>query len=130
MGLALTQAQSWFAQRAEDLPKVDREFIALSIERESKARGRARRVQALIYVLLVGIITGLVGWINQAYLKEQMNWYMTMRPYRVANVRPYVLKPEAERALKPLASFRECAKDCPEMIVIPAGELHDGIARD
>jgi formylglycine-generating enzyme required for sulfatase activity len=33
----------------------------------------------------------------------------------------YVLKPEAERALKPLASFRECAKDCPEMIVIPAG---------
>jgi len=31
MGAALTQAQSWFAQRAEDLPKVDREFIALSI---------------------------------------------------------------------------------------------------
>ncbi len=36
-----------------------------------------------------------------------------MRPYRVANFDPYVLKAEAERALKPLASFRECAKDCP-----------------
>jgi formylglycine-generating enzyme required for sulfatase activity len=83
-------------------------------------------VHALIYVLLVGIIGGLIGWINQFYVKEQMNWYMTMRPYRVANVDPYVLKPEAERALKPLASFRECAKDCPEMIVVPAGEFTMG----
>ena len=37
-----------------------------------------------------------------------------------------MLKPEAERALKPLASFRECAKNCPEMIVIPAGEFMMG----
>jgi formylglycine-generating enzyme required for sulfatase activity len=37
-----------------------------------------------------------------------------------------VLKSEAERALKPLASFRECAKDCPEMIVVPAGEFMMG----
>ena len=49
-----------------------------------------------------------------------------MRPYRVANFDPYVLKPDAERALKPLTSFRECAKDCPEMIVIPAGEFTMG----
>ena len=96
------------------------------VKRDNKVRARARRVQALVYVLLVGVIAGLVGWINQAYVKEQMNWYMTMRPYRVANVDPYVLKPEAERALKPLASFRECAKDCPEMVVIPAGEFMMG----
>jgi formylglycine-generating enzyme required for sulfatase activity len=43
-----------------------------------------------------------------------------------APLHPYVLKPEAERALKPQASFRECAKDCPEMIVIPAGEFTMG----
>jgi formylglycine-generating enzyme required for sulfatase activity len=49
-----------------------------------------------------------------------------VRPYRVANFDPYALKPEAERALKPLASFRECAKDCPEMIVIPAGSFMMG----
>ena len=48
--------RAWLAQRAEDLPKVDREFIALSIERERKAQARARRVRALVYVLLVGII--------------------------------------------------------------------------
>ena len=111
---------------AANLEPTDREYLAACRKAEAAARSRTRRVQALIYVLLVGIIAGLVGWINQAYVKEQMNWYMTMRPYRVANVDPYVLKPEAERALKPLASFRECAKDCPEMIVIPAGSFMMG----
>jgi formylglycine-generating enzyme required for sulfatase activity len=126
MGVALGQAQSWLGKRREDLPVVDRDFIDQSIKRDSKAKTRVRRVQALIYVLLVGIIAGLVGWINQTYVKEQMNWHMTIRPYRVANVDPYVLKSEAERTLKPLASFRECAKDCPEMVVVPAGEFMMG----
>src|SRR5882672_7501403 len=89
-----------------------------------------RRVRTLVYILLVAVITGLVGWINQAYIKEQMNLYRSSRLYRVANVDPYVLKPEAERALKPLANFRECAKDCPEMIVIPAGGFMMGSPRN
>lgn len=126
MGAALTQAQSWFATRAEDLPKVDREFIALSIERERKAQGRARRVRALVYVLLIGVIASLGAIIEKETIKEQFHWFTVTRPYRVANFDPYVLKSEAERALKPLASFRECAKDCPEMIVIPAGEFTMG----
>ena len=111
---------------AANLESTDREYLAACRKAEAVAKGRKRRVHALIYVLLVGIIGGLIGWINQLYVKEQINWYMTMRPYRVANVDPYVLKPEAERALKPLASFRECAKDCPEMIVVPAGEFTMG----
>ena len=32
----------------------------------------------------------------------------------------------AERALKPRDTFRECASDCPEMIVLPAGEFKMG----
>ena len=44
-----------------------------------------------------------------------------MRPYMLSQVRPYVLSPAAAAALKPGATFRECAKDCPEMIVISAG---------
>jgi formylglycine-generating enzyme required for sulfatase activity len=77
--------------------------------------------------LLIGIILGLVvGVTNEAYVRELMNWDWTTRPYRVANFDPYVLTPEAERALKPLASFRECAKDCPEMIVVPAGSFKMG----
>ena len=126
MGAALTKAQQWFAQRAKDLPKVDREFIALSIGHERKAQARARRAQALIYVLLVGVIAGLAGIIEKEAIGEQFNWFWTVRPYRVANFDPYIFNQEAERALKPLANFRECAKDCPEMIVIPAGEFTMG----
>jgi formylglycine-generating enzyme required for sulfatase activity len=123
MGHGLVQASNWLAKRAEDISPVDREFVMLSLK---VAQRRKLRLQALIYLLFVGIITGLIGWINQSYLKEQINWFMTMRPYRVANFDPHVLKPEAERALKPLASFRECAKDCPEMIVVPAGAFTMG----
>jgi formylglycine-generating enzyme required for sulfatase activity len=126
MGAGLTQAQSWLEKRREDLPVVDQDFIDQSAKRETKARARARRMRDLVYLLLVGIIAGLVGWINQAYVKEQVIWYMTMRPYKVANVDPYVLKPDAERALKPGQAFRECAKDCPEMVVVPAGEFMMG----
>jgi formylglycine-generating enzyme required for sulfatase activity len=83
-------------------------------------------LQAMVSVLALGVVAGLVGWLNEGYLRERLNWYMTMRPYMVAQVRPYVLTTEAERALKPLASFRECAIDCPEMVVIPAGEFTMG----
>ena len=108
------------------LGKPEFDYLAACRAAEHLVRRRARRVQALIYVLLVGIIAGLVGWMNQAYVWEQINWYVTMRPYRVANVDAYVLKPEAERALKPGNSFRECAKDCPEMVAVPAGEFMMG----
>jgi formylglycine-generating enzyme required for sulfatase activity len=102
------------------------EYLEACWKLERSARSRARRVQALVYMLLVGIIAGLVGWINQSYVREQLNWYMTMRPYKRANFDPYVLKPEAERALKPRDAFRECAKNCPKMIVIPAGSFRMG----
>ena len=126
MGAALTQAQSWFTKRRVDLPAIDQHFIDQSCRRERRARSRARRVQALVYVLLVGSIAGLIGWINQAYLREQVKWYTTVRPYMLRQVRPYVLTAAAERALKPGDSFRECAKDCPEMVVVPAGEFMMG----
>jgi formylglycine-generating enzyme required for sulfatase activity len=108
------------------LSEVDHLYLVACRGAEQAASRRIRRVRASIYLLLIGIIAGLVGWINQAYIKEEVNWYWTMRPYRVANVDPYVLKPEAERSLKPGDSFRECATDCPEMIVVPAGEFMMG----
>ena len=130
MGAALTQAQSWFTKRRDDLPVIDQDFIDQSCRRERRARSRARRVQALVYVLLVGSIAGLIGWINQSYLREQVKWYTTVRPYMLRQVRPYVLTAAAERALKPGDSFRECAKDCPEMVVVPAGEFMMGSPAD
>ncbi|HYA74780.1 MAG TPA: SUMF1/EgtB/PvdO family nonheme iron enzyme [Roseiarcus sp.] len=115
--------------RADLAPLIgapEREYLAACRNKEAAARSRMRRVQALIYALLVGVIAGLVGWINQAAIKEQANWYLTMRPYMYADVRPYVLSAQALQALKPGASFRECARECPEMIVVPAGRFDMG----
>jgi formylglycine-generating enzyme required for sulfatase activity len=96
-------------------------------ERERRIQMRqARRVRALIYTLLLSVIAGLIGWINQAFIKEQWNWFTVMRPYMLAQVRPYVLSADAERSLIVAGSFKECARDCPEMIVIPAGHFMMG----
>jgi formylglycine-generating enzyme required for sulfatase activity len=119
MGASLTQAQSWRAKRGEDLPAVDREFIEHSTKHESKAKARARYMRALVHFILLGIIAGIVGWINQSYLRRQWYWYTQLRPY--------VLSPDAERALKPGDTFRECAKGCPEMVVVPAGDFMMGL---
>jgi formylglycine-generating enzyme required for sulfatase activity len=133
----LDAAKAWVGKRKLDAPPttIQRAFLSASDQAEivrlnesRAARGRTRRAQILANVLLVGTIVGLVGWINQEYLKEQINWYWTMRPYRVTNFDPYVLKPEAERALRPGQSFRECGKDCPEMVMVPAGEFIMGAA--
>jgi formylglycine-generating enzyme required for sulfatase activity len=112
---------------------TDQEYLAVcreaeraAGEKERAAARRRKRMQAVVGLLMVGIIAGLIGWINQAFLKAQLNWFIAMRPYMIANVRPYVLTAEAERALQPQATFRECAKDCPEMIVVPAGSFMMG----
>jgi formylglycine-generating enzyme required for sulfatase activity len=125
MGLALTQATNWLSKRAADIQEVDRSFIVLSREAD---RRRQRRVRALVGAPTLSVILVLVGWLNQSYLQERINWYWTLQPYMLAQVRPYVLTAEDERALKPGADFRECAKDCPEMIVVPAGEFTMGSA--
>jgi formylglycine-generating enzyme required for sulfatase activity len=90
-------------------------------ERLSRRRKRIQVVQAASSVLaFVGVI-GLVGWLNEPTAR-----WLLMQPYRFREVYYYVLDAERERALKPGNTFRECAKDCPEMIVVPAGEFMMG----
>ncbi len=121
------------AERLRDRPdlvalfgKNDWDYLAACRKIEQQARNRGRLTQTLLYALLVGIIVGMAGWINQATIKEQFNAFFVMRPYARDQITPYVMTAEAERAKKPLESFRECAKDCPEMIVIPAGTFMMG----
>ncbi len=127
MGLALSQAQSWLAKRSADIPGTDREFILLS---GKVAQRRRRRGQAIVGVLAFAIIVGLIGWLNEAYLQERWRWFTVIRPYMLAQVRPHVLAPDAERSLKPKDSFRECARDCPAMVVVPAGSFMMGSPAD
>ena len=69
--LAAAERLSARPDLAANLEPTDREYLAACRRAEAVAKGRKRRVQAVIYVLLVGIIGGLVGWINQSYIKDQ-----------------------------------------------------------
>ncbi len=118
------------ADLAASLAPTDRDYLAACREAECTAQENERstvrtrqRLRAVVGLLMVGVILGLIGWIEQPYIKEQANWFWIMRPYMLKDVRPYVLTVTAEQALKPGDAFHECAKDCPEMIVVPAGKF-------
>jgi formylglycine-generating enzyme required for sulfatase activity len=121
MALALLVSRDFSAALAPA-----RDYLAACQRSESAARRRSQRALAVIYAMLVAIILALVGWINQKSLMKQWNWYATMRPYMVANVRPYVLSRDAEQKLAPFATFRECAEHCPQMVVLPAATFTMG----
>ena len=72
---------------------------------------------ALAFVLVLGIGAGL-AWSNRDYLGARAVELAEM-------VWPKVLSAEAERALPPGQSFKECAP-CPELVVVPTGEFMMG----
>lgn len=130
----LEVAEYWLASRPAGAPEPTRaiaEFIVASRDAARAAKRRNRVVNAALYTMLVGIILGLVGWINQDYLKAQWRWYVTERPFAAANIWPYVLTAAAESRLKAQQSFRECAAArgadyCPVMVVVPVGSFLQG----
>jgi Sulfatase-modifying factor enzyme 1/TIR domain len=131
----LDQAEAWMAFRPSAAPPPTTEteaFIVASRNAEVAARRRSRILNGAVYTMLVGIILGLVGWINQSFIVDEWTWYTTVRPFLAANIWPYGLKLAAEAALKPGRPFRECAASspaqdyCPDMIVLPAGSFQMG----
>jgi formylglycine-generating enzyme required for sulfatase activity len=129
--LAAAERLSARPDLAANLEATDRDYLAACRKAESVTKSRRRRLQAAIYVLLVGVIAGLVGWINQAAIAEEWRWWSTDRPFIAANIWPYVLAPSVEHALKPGDIFRECSAEhendyCPEMVVVPAGSFTMG----
>jgi formylglycine-generating enzyme required for sulfatase activity len=112
--------------KRDNLTRSETVTVAASRKAEVAARRRSRILNAALYTMLVGIIIGLVGWIKQGYLTAQWRWYTWTRPYAAAHVWPYVLSLAEEKALKPGASFEECAQDCPQMAVVPAGTFEMG----
>jgi formylglycine-generating enzyme required for sulfatase activity len=127
----LEVAEHWIANRPNSTPEPTKEiqaFVATSRKRARAAQRLWRATQTSIVTMLIAIIIGLVGWINQSYVMEQWRWYSISRPFMAGYVRPYVLSRGGEAALQSKDSFRECATDqskdfCPEMIVVPAGSF-------
>lgn len=123
MGLALAQAKSWLAKRHEDLSAADREFVDRSVKAEQRRR---RRAQALVGVVAAAVVASLVGWVKHDDLNALWREVTVTDPYMRSQVRPHVLSAAVEHALKAGDSFKECATDCPEMIVVPAGSFMMG----
>ena len=135
-GDELAGAQSWVQRRQADAPAITdtiRAFILASKEAEiaglarvTATQRRVIRMQALTSALLVCIVIGLIGLINQTYLRDGWRSLWIIHPYIRTQVQPHVLSADRERSLNSKESFNECAKDCPEMIVIPAGSFTMG----
>src|SRR5262249_42852936 len=139
----LDAAKVWMAARKSAAPAItdaQRAFVKASEEAESARLDKEReqlketvrqqrRIAWLlggVAVLMGGSIVGLIAWINQSYLEQLWNAYMKEGPYKKAELQPHILTAERERALKPKETFRECHKDCPKMVVVPAGEFMMG----
>ena len=99
-----------------------KDYLAACQKVERAARSKSRRTQAVIYTLMLGIIAGLVGFINRTFLQEQIHWRTVMH----ADVLRAAA--EKEKAANPGADFKECANGCPTMIVVPPGKFMMGTA--
>ena len=124
--LAAAERLSARPDLAANLEPTDRDYLAACRKAEADAKRSRRILQIAAYASLVVVIIGLVVWIKQDNIAEQWRWWTVTRPYMVSQVRSYVLSAVKEKALKPGDSFRECAQDCPEMLVIPAGSFTMG----
>ena len=117
----LDLAEHWLTSRPRNAPEPTKEIqnlVLASRKRASMSRRVRKLAQTSIFGLLVGIIAVLVGWINHSFIAEQWH-YVTV-------AWPYVLSAAQEQALTPGQSFKECAQDCPEMVVVPAGSFTMG----
>jgi formylglycine-generating enzyme required for sulfatase activity len=126
---ALEVAEHWITSRPRSAPEPATEIGAFIVASRKAMLGtqRLRRIAlGSIISLMMAVIVGLVGWINQSFIAGEWRQFRVTWPYELANVRPYVLSAAKERALKRGDSFRECAQDCPDMIVVPAGSFTMG----
>ena len=68
--LAAAERLSARPDLAANLEPTDRDYIAACRKAEADAKRGRRLLQGAIYVLLVGVIVGLVGWINQSTIAD------------------------------------------------------------
>jgi formylglycine-generating enzyme required for sulfatase activity/tetratricopeptide (TPR) repeat protein len=138
--LAAAERLSERPDLAASFDPTDQAYIAACRKAETDAKRGRRLLQGAIYVLLVSVIVGLIGWINQATMAAQWRLMTVTWPYERANFLPYVLGTDKEKALKPGNSFKECRPEsttgairflededyCPEMVVVSAGSFMMG----
>src|SRR5262249_53085455 len=95
MGLALSQAQGWLAVRAADLSQGEREFIDLSLKRETlerEQRERLRRRVLQVTAAALGIVLCFAGF-------SLYQWFESEQLRRVADAKRVEAEQQGRRAL-------------------------------
>lgn len=125
--LAEANALAASARYRDRLSPRELHYICACGAAERRARKRTRRLRTAFGILVLGVV---LAWLSEGWLAEQWRLWRVIEPYMTQEVTPYVLTRDAERALKPNDAFKECAKDCPEMVVIPGGKFVMGSPAD
>lgn len=126
---AETARQGEAAQALAERERLVRQAEQAAKEREAAlkeqraALRRSARLQRVAVVLALAVIASLIAFVQRGPIMEHVHWLAVQLPYSWSNFRPYVLTAARERSLKPGETFRECAANCPEMVVIPAGSF-------
>jgi formylglycine-generating enzyme required for sulfatase activity len=109
------------ADLAANLDRAEKEYIIACRMDEEAARTRARRDRlakvALVALAALVLLAGVVSW-KRDVLREQVYWHGTMGPS--------LLTADREKMASPGSNFKECAVDCPTMVVLPAGKFTMG----
>jgi formylglycine-generating enzyme required for sulfatase activity len=115
-----TLLQHEFIKAGEDAEAARMTAERQALEREKAALRRGQRGLAVIGTLMVVLALGGVAWWQQGFLWEQYYWRRTMGPSVLT------AEQEKEKAAKPGSDFKECAIDCPTMVVVRAGKFMMG----
>jgi formylglycine-generating enzyme required for sulfatase activity len=125
-GNKLMRARDWLISRYQDLTPEERQFIKASADAERAVARTWQWLQAAVGVFMLGTIVSLLGIIFKDQISDFWFEKTELRRYIATNFKGRGLEPQVERSMKPGDTFRECAKDCPEMVVIPPGEFWMG----
>ena len=124
--LAAAERLSARPDLAANLEPTDRDYIAACRKAEADAKRGKRLLQAAIYVLLVGVIVGLVGWIKQSYIARAVALVDRYVPVHGSQVRPYVLTRCAGAGAQAGGFLQGMRAGLPGDDRRPRGIVHDG----
>jgi formylglycine-generating enzyme required for sulfatase activity len=102
------------------LGKLELDYVAACEVAERLAKRQTWQGQMLIGVLAVLLALVGLGWWKQEFFREQYYWRVTMGPSLLS------VEQEREKTTKPGSDFKECARGCPTMVVVPAGRFTMG----
>ncbi len=102
------------------LQTQDRDYLDACAAADEAAQAKARRNKVLLGSLTALLMLAGFGWWKRDLIREQYGWRFVMQPNILSSFQ------EKSLAAATGSRFRECAKGCPEMVVVPAGSFRMG----